>query len=99
MRLFVLIALLSATAFSADLGPDLLAAARKGDARQVQELLDRGAPVNAADKNGRTALMAAASRGHADVVRVLLAKGAKTDARDKQGDTAYGLALLSTTPE
>ena len=45
------------------------------------------------------ALMAAASRGHADIVRVLLAKGAKTDARDKQGDTAYGLALLSTTPE
>src|ERR1043166_9450043 len=81
---------------AADLGPDLLSAARKGQAERITELLGKGAPVNADDKNGRTPLMLAAQHGHADVVKLLLAKGAQLDARDHQGWTAYGLALFSS---
>lgn len=80
----------------ADLGPDLLLAARKGQTAQVRELLDKGAAPESKDKAGRTALMLAAQHDHPDTVSLLLSKGAKADARDEDGFTAYGLAFLST---
>jgi len=83
-------------AAAADLGPDLLNAARKGQSERVTELLGKGAPLDATDKNGRTPLMLAAQHGHAGVVKLLLAKGANPDNRDRQGWTAYGLALFSS---
>jgi hypothetical protein len=73
----------------------LLAAAAKGETTLVQTLIQAGASVEAADKNGRTPLMLAAQHGHVDTVRALLAAGANPDARDKQGLTAFGLALLN----
>src|SRR6266567_5071322 len=82
---------------AADLGPDLLSAARKGQAERVAEFLGKGAPLEAKDKNGRTPLMLAAQHGHAEVARLLLAKGAETGARDRQGWTAFGLALFSSS--
>src|SRR5581483_3099620 len=81
-------------ALAADLSPQLLAAAAAGKTTDVQALLDKGAPVDAQDKNHRTPLMLAAQHGHAETVRLLLAKGAHAEARDKLGFTAYGLALL-----
>src|SRR5689334_23269601 len=91
--------LLAAVAAAADLGPDLRDAARKGQTRQVAALLDRGAPIESADKDGRTALLYAAQRGHAETVKLLLDRGAKPDARDRQGWTAYALALLNGRDE
>ncbi len=91
-----LLLLFSLTAFAADLGPELLTAARKGQTARVQTLASQGASLESQDKNGRTALMLAAQHGHADTVRALLAKGAKPETRDKQGWTAYGLALFSS---
>jgi hypothetical protein len=82
---------------AADLGPDLLAAARKGQTSRVEALLARGAPIEAADKDGRTPLMAAAQHGHAGTVKLLLDKGANPGARDHQGWTAYGLAAFSSS--
>jgi len=76
-------------------GADLLNAARKGDTGRVKALIEHGYKLEAADRDGRTALMLAAQHGHADIVRLLLAKGARSDARDRQGFTAYGLAVLS----
>jgi len=87
--------LLAAACAAAEPGDDLRAAARKGQTKEVASLISRGTPVDAADRDGRTALMLAAQRGHADTVKVLLDRGAKPDLRDKQGLSAYGLALLA----
>jgi len=91
-----LLLLFSVTALAADLGPDLLAAAKKGQTQRVESLAGKGASVESTEKDGRTALMLAAKYGHAATVRALLAKGAKPESRDKQGWTAYGLALFSS---
>jgi len=74
------------------LNSELLEAARKGDARRVRELLDRGADVNARDKRGFTPLHVAAVNDHVDVAKLLLEHGADIDARDKYGFTPLDLA-------
>jgi len=95
MRLLLpAIALCVLPALAADLSPQLLSAAAAGKTAEVQALLEKGAPVDTVDKNGRTPLMLAAQHGQAETVRLLLAKGARAHARDKSGFTAYGLALL-----
>jgi hypothetical protein len=91
---WIAILLLVCSAVAADLGSSLLAAATAGKTAEVEQLLAKGAPVEARDKSGRTPLMLAAQHGRADIVRLLLAKGARTDVRNKAGYTAYGLALL-----
>jgi hypothetical protein len=92
----ILGAVLLATALSAaDPGDDLRAAARKGQTKEVASLIARGTPIDAADRDGRTALMLAAQHGHAETVKLLLDRGAKPDLRDKQGLSAYALALLA----
>ena len=55
-------------------------------------LLDAGAPIDAADNRGRTALMIAAERGHAAVVAALLARRADRTVKDKGGMRADDLA-------
>ncbi len=97
-RVTLLLLLLCQTAPSADVGVELLAAAKKGQTERLAALLTESAPVDARDKDGRTALMLAAQHGHADAVKLLLGKGARADARDRQGWTAYGLAVMSAAP-
>jgi ankyrin repeat protein len=58
----------------------------------VELLLARGAPIDAADDRGRTALMAAAELGHAEVALMLIGRGADQALRDKSGKTALDLA-------
>jgi uncharacterized protein len=55
-------------------------------------LIDAGAPIDAADNRGRTALMIAAEQGHAALVEALLARGADRTLRDKAGKRALDLA-------
>jgi hypothetical protein len=90
----ILLLLGASGAMAADLGPDLLAAARKGQNQEIAALLSRGANIESADRDGRTALMIAAEHGHAGTVKLLLDRGAKPDARDREGWTAYALALI-----
>ena len=66
----------------------LMLAAFRGDAADVINLLERGADVNARDRDGDTALMFAAYRGHALVVALLLQYGANVYARARNGWTA-----------
>jgi uncharacterized protein len=55
-------------------------------------LLDAGAPLDAVDNRGRTALMMAAEIGDAAVVEGLLARGADPMIADKSGKRALDLA-------
>ena len=66
----------------------LMLAAFRGDTAAVINLLERGADVNARDRDGDTALMFAAYRGHGLVVALLLQYGANVYARARNGWTA-----------
>jgi ankyrin repeat protein len=67
---------------------DLLLASRNGNLDKVNELLNNGADVNAADDSDqKTALHEAAIYGHTDVVSLLLAKGADVNVQDEYGYT------------
>jgi hypothetical protein len=71
----------------------LILAARGGHLGQVKLLLERGADVNARDKETETtALMVAAQQGHLQVADILLQKSANPNAKDKDGKTAPGEA-------
>ncbi|XP_041982480.1 uncharacterized protein LOC121735648 [Aricia agestis] len=71
------------------MGGALLEAAARGDAGRVASLIRAGAPVDARDENGISALQRAAADGHVDVVRVLLEHGADPNTQDRvHGNTA-----------
>lgn len=74
----------------------LVIASANGEAAAIKLLLDRGADVNAADPNGRTALIFAAAADHAplDLVTLLLDRGAKLDPKTEFGLTALDYAKL-----
>ena len=55
-------------------------------------LLEAGAPIDAADNRGRTALMIAAELGRGAIVEALLARGADRSIADKDGKRAFELA-------
>lgn len=71
---------------------ELLAAARRGDEYEVNELLEEADPpvdVDARDENDWTSLMWAAANGHYDVMNQLLESGADVDVQDANGATAF----------
>ena len=54
----------------------------------VELLLDKGADVDAQNRDGETCLMYACRMAQAAMVRLLLARGAQMSTQDKYGDTA-----------
>lgn len=70
---FALLGLVSLAAD--DAGNRLRKAAEGGKLDQVEQLLKQGAPVDPADKRGRTAVVLAAGKGHVAVVQALLGAG------------------------
>src|SRR5215831_4664172 len=91
-RVLVLLAALVAVGSirADDLGDQLWAAARKGDAAAVKALLDKGVDVNTKFRYDTTALWWAAFKGHTEVVRVLLARGADVNVKE----TSMGILPL-----
>lgn len=53
----------------------------------VQNLLDRGADVNAQDNDGDAPLHGAAQSGNVEIIDMLVAKGASLNLKNKQGGT------------
>jgi ankyrin repeat protein len=62
-------------------------------------LLEAGAPIDAADNRGRTALMIAAELGRGAIVEALLARGADRSIADKNGKRAFELAANESVRE
>jgi uncharacterized protein len=73
----------------------LVEAAARGDARQVADLLERGADVDERDASGRTAVTAAVYAGSTPTVRLLVDAGANVDLQDDSRANAF-LALGET---
>ena len=67
----------------------------RGEALDIPALIDRGADVNARDREGRTALLLAASSDAlpAGSIRTLLDRGADVHATTRQGQNALDFAL------
>ncbi|XP_027353033.1 ankyrin-3-like [Abrus precatorius] len=76
-------------------GDSLCVAARKGEVRSIQRLIESGAVVNGRDQHGWTALHRACFKGRIDAVRALLEKGVDVDAKDEEGYTALHCAVES----
>ena len=70
-------------------------AVRRGDVRDICDLLDRGADVDARNRHGQTALMLAAHDGHCEVVEALIAHGANLNITAKYGLSALMMALVA----
>ncbi|KAG0612243.1 hypothetical protein M758_6G012600 [Ceratodon purpureus] len=65
----------------------LLYCACKGDIQGLEQLLEEGLSVDAADFDDRTALHLAACEGHLNVVEFLINKGADVNRADRWGST------------
>lgn len=70
----------------------LMEAAVRGNLRIMSLLLERGANVNMADKDGWTALMGATVQGRMESVKLLLEHGADVNAKNLNGETALAMA-------
>eukprot|EP00434_Breviolum_minutum_P007685 symbB.v1.2.006779.t1/scaffold396.1/size242164/6 len=70
-------------------------AARNGQVRICELLLDFKADANSATKQGRSTLQQAAHQGHKNVVELLLARRADPNSKDEKGVTPLHSAALS----
>jgi len=84
---------------SNSLDNELVVAAEKGDTAAVQQLLQKGANVEARDSGGGTALLWAAEGGYTEVAKLLLDKGANINAKDSKGTTALLQAVEQNSAE
>ena len=80
-------------------GTPLNRAAWDGRLEVGQILLDRGANIDARDKDGHTALIHAVLKGHVEFARMLLERGAAVDARGSQGRTSLHWATEWKKPQ
>lgn len=65
----------------------LFVCCRHGDIARARDLLERGLPVDWANRDGLTALHAAARGGHLPVAKLLLEHGAQLEHPDSKGGT------------
>jgi ankyrin repeat protein len=69
-------------------GEPILGVAFRNRIDMVRLLLDKGANVNATDKDGRSALWMATDDDHEQMMRLLLARGANPSVQSIHGETA-----------
>ena len=76
----------------ATLNARLDAAAAAGREAEVEALLAQGAPADAADADGDTAMMKAVRTDRPTIVRMLRRYGASPDRRNRAGESARDIA-------
>ncbi|MEM4359477.1 MAG: ankyrin repeat domain-containing protein [Candidatus Bilamarchaeaceae archaeon] len=81
------------------LNAQLLKAAEEGNIKEVEELLTKGADVNAEDEYGWTALMRAVGGRETKIARMLIEKGADVNAKNGFGRTALMYAARNKDTE
>jgi|SRR5271157_4990436 len=70
----------------------LMEATARGNVGVMKLLIENGADVNMADKDGWTALMGATVQGHLESVKLLLEQGVELNAKNHNGETALVMA-------
>lgn len=90
-RLLIATGLMAAGAHAAPLpeGHAMLNAAELGDADAVARYIGIGAPLEARDANGRTALLLATRGNHIETARILIQAGADVNAADRIKDSPF----------
>jgi uncharacterized protein len=91
-HLFCLVMLLPPAAEAQRAEERLIEAAAAGDTAGVTRLIRDGAPLEARDAGGRTALLAATQGNHIEAARALIRAGADVNAKDGIDDSPYLLA-------
>ena len=76
------------------LDPVFRMAAVQGSTAAVRLHIEKGLPLDARDREGRTPLLLAASHGHAEICAMLLQAGADPRASDRGGMSAAHLARM-----
>lgn len=71
---------------------ELIKAVETGDFAKVQNLIQRGHPLDIVGKNGQTALMRAAENGNSKIANALIKAGARVNVIDSHGRNALHLA-------
>jgi hypothetical protein len=71
---------------------NLIEAVKKGCPAITRAFFAKAADIDAADKNGGTALIWAVAKGEPETLRLLIAAGADLDARDSKATSALVLA-------
>jgi ankyrin repeat protein len=98
-RALALIAAGADTGFDADhCNSPLLLAAYLDNVPVMEALLDKGAPVDGADRFGWSPLMIAANNGHTAAAQLLVDRGADIHAAGNKGETPYNLATAKNFP-
>lgn len=92
LRSFLLALSCAAGAYAASTDPRLAEAARKMDKTAVRALLDQRLDVNAAEKDGSTALHWASEKDDLETVAMLLKAGADVTIANRYGVTPLSLA-------
>ena len=77
----------------------LALAARRGNAKMVAFLIDKGAKVNGDGKRDLGPIQGAVISRRAEVVRLLIKKGARLDTQDQHGRTLIHVAVDAQSPE
>lgn len=72
--------------------------AAAGRIADIEALLARGAPVDAADENGETALMKSIQAGQREAAALLRRHGASLDLKDRAGVSARDMATQKNDP-
>ncbi len=84
----LLLSTVSTADTSENMDQQLILASKLRDMTFLQNIIDKGANINAKDQDGTPALMLAAQKQSKDIVKLLLKNGADVNAKDKHGRTA-----------
>jgi len=84
---------------SADSDANLFEAIMAGDSGRFEELIRRGADVNAQNDVGYTPLMGAAAMNRVDMLQAVVEAGADLNATTFEGGTALIAAVVQQSPE